>query len=152
MPPGFRQSLDVSRRHQEISMIEALSLSVVVLAGLYFIALAATSLFVPAQADRFLLGFASSPLKHFAELILRFLVGGALVLHAPHMYLSRAFSLFGWILLGTTVCLFLIPWRWHSRFAQHAVPWATRYMALIGLASLALGGLILAAVIRGSAA
>ncbi len=132
-------------------MIEILSLSIVILAGLYFIALAGVSLFIPAQANRFLLGFAGSLQKHFSELFLRFLAGGALVIHAPQMYLSGVFSLFGWVLLLTTAALLMIPWKWHRRFAQFAVPKATQYIKLIGLVSLTLGGFILAAIIRGSA-
>lgn len=131
-------------------MIGALALTVVVLTGLYFIALGAASLFVPAQAKRFLLGFAGSALTHYTELILRFAVGFALVLHAPRMLLPGVFTLFGWVLLVTTVGLFRIPWRWHHRFAKQAVPKAARYITLVGLASFAIDGLILAAVVRGA--
>lgn len=133
-------------------MLEALALSVVVVTALYFCALAAACLLMPAQAKGFLLGFANSPRAHYAELFIRFLVGGSLVVSAPRMFGSGAFSVFGWVLLATTACLLLLPWRWHHRFAQQAVPRATRYITLIGLSSLALGGLILVAVIRGSAA
>jgi hypothetical protein len=135
-----------------MSMIEALALAVVMLAGLYFIALAAVSLFMPAQANRFLLGFAGSPSKHYAEMILRFVVGAALVLQAPRMYLSGAFNLFGWALIITTAFILVLPWRWHHRFAQQVVPLATRYITLVGLVSFVLGGSILMAVVRGSAA
>ena len=135
-----------------MSMIEVSAFAVVVLTGLYFIALAAVALFTPARANRFLLGFAGSPSKHYTELFLRLVVGGALVLQAPRMFLPGAFSLFGWVLLVTTACLLVIPWRWHHRFAKQMVPRATRYITLIGLASFALGGFILAAVTRGSAA
>ncbi len=133
-------------------MIEVLARTVVVLVGLYFIALAAVSLLAPTRANRFLLGFADSALKHYAELFLRFVVGAALLVSAPRMLLPDVFTLFGWVLLVTTAGLLLIPWRWHQRFAHWAVPRATRHIALIGLASLALGGFILAAVVRGSAA
>ncbi|KGM53126.1 hypothetical protein N800_11085 [Lysobacter daejeonensis GH1-9] len=133
-------------------MIEVLALVVVVLTGLYFIALGAISLFIPVLASRFLLGFADSAIKHFAELSLRFLAGCALTLYAPQMLFPDIFTLFSWVLLVTTAFLFLVPWRWHHRFAQQAVPKATRHTTLIGLVSLALGGFILAAVVRGSAA
>ncbi len=132
-------------------MIEVLALTVVVLAGLYFIALAAASLFSPASASRFLLGFANSALKHYAEMLSRIAVGAALILHAPGMLLSNAFSLFGWLLLVTTAGLLLVPWRWHHRVAKHVVPMAIRHITLVGLVSLVLGGLILVAVMRGSA-
>ena len=133
-------------------MVEILSLGTVVLAGLYFIALAGVSLFIPAQAKRFLLGFAGSFQKHFVELFLRLLVGAAFVLHAPQTSLSVVFSSFGWVLLLTTAALLIIPWKWHRRFAQYSVPKATQYIKLIGWVSLALGGFILAAVFGGSAA
>ena len=133
-------------------MLEALALTVVVLTGFYFCALGAASLFVPAKANRFLLGFASSPRVHYIELSIRLLVGAALLIHAPRMFAPDAFRLFGWILLITTACLLLFPWRWHQWFAQQAVPRATSYIKVIGICSLALSGLILAAVIRGSAA
>lgn len=133
-------------------MIEVLAFVVVVLAGLYLIALAAVSLTIPTHANRFLLGFAGTPLKHYSELFLRFVVGGAFVLQAPRMLVPSAFSLFGWVLIVTTACLLFIPWRWHHRFAQQAVSRAIRYITLIGLVSFVLGGLILAAVMRGSAA
>jgi hypothetical protein len=135
-----------------MSMIEVLALTVVVLAGLYFIALAAASLFLPVRANRFLLGFADSAPKHYAEMFLRVVVGAALILHAPRMLHSGAFTIFGWLLLLTTACLLLVPWRWHHRFAQHVVPLAIRHITLVGLVSLVLGGLILAAVVRGSGA
>ena len=133
-------------------MIEHFALAVVVLAALYLLALGAASLVVPARASRFLLGFAASQPVHFAELLLRLVVGAALLLSAPRMSLPDAFNFFGWVLLVTTACLLLVPWRWHRRFARYAVPHAIRYITLVGVASLALGGLILAAVSRGSAA
>lgn len=132
-------------------MIEALALAVVVVTGLYFCALAAASLLVPAKASRFLLGFASSPRVHYIELSVRLLVGAALLIYAPRMFAPGVFSLFGWLLVITTVCLLLLPWRWHHRFAQQAVPRAISHIKVIGISSLVLGGLILAAVVRGNA-
>ena len=133
-------------------MLDALALTVVVLTGIYFCAFGTASLFVPAKANRFLLGFASSPSVHYIELFVRLLVGTALLIHAPRMLAPDAFRLFGWILLITTACLLLFPWRWHHWFAQQVVPRAIPYIKVIGICSLALSGLILAAVICGNAA
>ena len=135
-----------------MSLLEVLALAVVVLAGAYLLALGVASLFSPMRASQFLLGFASSRSVHFVEMFLRVVVGAALVLHAPRMSLSGAFSLFGWVLVVTTACLLLLPWQWHHRFARQAVPLFTRHIALIGLVSLAIGGLILGAVARGNTA
>ena len=134
------------------SMIESLASGIVVLAGLYLCALAAASFFVPSLANRFLLGFANSKRVHFIELLIRFVVGGAFVIHASRMFVPGVFRLFGWVLVVTTVCLLFLPWQWHHRFAQYAVPRATRYITFIGLCSLALGLFILIAVIHGHTA
>ncbi len=135
-----------------MSLLETIALAVVLLAGVYLLALGAASLAVPARAKRFLLAFASSRSVHFFELSLRFVAGAALLSYAPRMSFPGAFNLFGWVLIVTTAFLLLIPWQWHHRFAQQAVPYATRHIGLVGLASLVIGGLILGAVVRGSAA
>jgi len=85
-PPGAIQSYQVT------SMLEIISLGTVVLTGLYFIALAGVSLFIPEQAKRFLQGFVGSLQKHFSELFLRSLVGIAFVFHAPQMNYSVVYS------------------------------------------------------------
>jgi hypothetical protein len=131
-------------------VIEVLALSVVIAGGLFFISLGFVSLLSPAHASRFLLGFAGSATKHYAELAVRFLAGGAFVIAAPAMRVSGMFSLLGWTLLATTTALLLIPWRWHHRFARRAVPEALRFLPLVGTSSAALGGLVLWAVFRGS--
>lgn len=135
-----------------MSISEVGALAIVALAGAYLLVLGAMSLLAPSRASRFLLGFAGSRTKHYAELFLRFALGAAFVLHAPRMLLSDVFNLFGWVLLVTTACLLLLPWRWHHRFARQAVSRATRHIALIGVASSALGGFILLAVVRGGGA
>ena len=133
-------------------VIEAIALGGVISAGLFFIALGSTSIIAPRRASQFLLGFPGSPRKHYAELAFRFLIGGSLVASAPLMLFPNAFFLFGWVLLATTAALLLVPWRWHHHFAARAVPAALRFLPLIGVSSVALGGLVLVAVIRGSAA
>jgi hypothetical protein len=133
-------------------VIEAIPLAVVAIAALFFVALGAASLVAPARAGRFLLAFANSPSKHYAELAARFLVGGAFLLAAPYVLWPGAFNLFGWVLVATTAGLLLIPWRWHHRFARRAVPEALRFLPLVGVASIVLGGLVLWAVVRGHAA
>lgn len=134
-----------------MSLVTPLALCVVVAVALYMLTLGAASLFAPGRASRFLLGFAGSPSVHFLELSLRLIAGAALVLYAPHMRFSTAFELIGWVLLSTTACLLLVPWRWHRAFSQRMVPRATRFIALIGVTSLSFGGLVLFAVIGGRA-
>lgn len=133
-------------------MIETLSLALVATAGIFLCALGVVSLVSPPHAKRFLLGFAGSPSKHYAELAVRILVGSAFVMAAPHTPWPVALGVFGWVLLGTTGILLLVPWRWHHRFARWAVPEALRFLPLVGVTSLALGAIFLVAAVRGYAA
>ena len=127
-------------------MIEPLAAAVVLLAGLYLACLGAVSLAAPAIARRFLLGFASSRARHYLELALRLVVGGAFLLCAPVLQFPLAFTAFGGAIVLTSVGLLLVPWRWHRHFAQQAVPRALRFLPLLGVASLLLGGFVLFAV------
>lgn len=131
-------------------MLSTLALMTVMLTGLYFVALALVSLRKPERAASFLLGFASSAAAHYLELFLRLVIGGAFVLRAPLMAFPEIFSIMGWVLLGTSAGLLLIPWQWHQRFAQHVVPQALRYLKLMGLCSFALGIFIIASATLGS--
>ena len=135
-----------------MSLVDGFANVVVVLAGLYMLALGVASLVVPVRASKFLLSFAGSQSAHFTELLLRLAAGAAFVLYAPHMSVPGAFNLFGWVLIVTTTCLVFIPWRRHRHFAQQSVPRATRHITLLGLVSLTIGALIFAAVSRGSTA
>lgn len=128
-------------------MINLLASILVLLTGLYLIGLAVFSLLSPARATRFLGSFASSAFTHYLELVLRLIAGGAILLYAPQMLFSGFFLIFGWVLVVTTVGLFAVPWQWHHRFAQWGVPYATRNLRLVAVASFVLGGFVLASVI-----
>ncbi len=134
-----------------MKFIDILAIVVVVLAGLYLIVLGATKLVVPARTSRFLLGFVGSRKLHLVEMLLRLIVGAAMLQLAPRMIWPTAFNLFGWMVIGTTTLLLLVPWRVHQGFAQQSVPRALRFLPLIGVASLAFGVLMIAAVVRGIA-
>jgi uncharacterized protein YjeT (DUF2065 family) len=132
-------------------MTGILASAVVVLAGLYFVTLAVASFLAPGRVERFLSGFAGSAAAHYAELVIRLVVGGSFLLQSADMLFPPVFRLFGWILVITTVVLFAVPWRWHHRFAQQTVPYAVRHLRLFGVASFVLGGFILTSVICGAA-
>jgi hypothetical protein len=109
----------------------------------YFLLLGVISLFRPNMAKRFLLGFANSALKHYTELCIRFMVGGALLLFAATSAYSMALNAAGWLLIGTTAVMALVPWRLHDRFTRASVPKALNYLPIIGVASLGLAGFLL---------
>lgn len=124
-------------------VVDGLALLGVLLAGLYLLGLALLSFIAPALAQRFLLGFAGSAATHGLELALRIVAGGAFVIRAPLMMFPEAFSLFGWGLILTSACLLALPWRWHQRFAQRAVPLALRGLGAVAMVSLAMGGFVI---------
>jgi hypothetical protein len=115
---------------------------VVLAATVYLLALGGGALVRPERTKRFLGGLAGSARIHFTELALRVIIGGALVLSAPRLAFGPALAIFGWVLIGSSLALALVPWRLHHRFAAWSVPQATQHMPLIGVASIA-GGLFL---------
>jgi len=111
--------------------------------GLYLVGLAALALIRPALVRRFLDAFARSARAHYTEQATRLLVGAAVVLFAPSMWFPNLFAIFGWVVVGTTVGMLLIPWQWHHRFAEWAIPFAVRRLWLLGLGAAVVGCLIL---------
>jgi hypothetical protein len=120
-------------------------------AGIYFVCFGLGCFFAPERISRFLHGFASSAIKHYAELAVRLVVGGALIRCGPSMLLPTAFVVLGWVFVGTTAVLFCIPWSWHRRIAERSVPRAVRHLGAIGAVALAFGVGTIAALLGGPA-
>lgn len=133
-------------------MLLIVARTIMAAAAIYFLVLGAIALVRPTNARAFLLGFADTSLKHYAELAVRLIVGGAMLLVARDSAYSTALAAFGWLLVVSTAFMALMPWRLHHRFAQSAVPRALRYLPLIGVSSLIMGGLLFWAATVGNAA
>lgn len=116
---------------------------IIVAVAIYLLALGAIALYRPTTARGFLLGFADTAPKHYAELIARLLAGGSLLIIAGDSAYSVMLAVSGCILIVSTTLMALMPWRLHNRFARFAVPKALRFLPLIGVSSLILGGLLL---------
>ena len=126
--------------------------TILVVVAIFFLLLGLIALIRPSIAGRFLLGFAGSALKHYVELGVRFVVGGAMLVVAPHSTYSVALTVFGWLLIVTTAVMAIVPWRIHRRFAEASVPKALRFLPMIGVSSLVLGGLLSWSTFTASAA
>ena len=124
-------------------IVNALSGIVVVGFGLFLIGLAALIIAMPSRAERFLKGFASSAVTHYAEQALRLVVGAALVSFAGSMRYPELFNVFGWLIIVSTAGLLLIPWQWHNRFGTLVMPPVFRRMRLFALGACVLGAFIL---------
>lgn len=122
-----------------MKILDFLPLILICLTAVYCVALGMIALIKPETAARFLLGFANSMFLHYTELLLRLAIGFAFVLRSPNMLLTDIFHWFGWILIGTTACLFLVPWQSHRKFTLYVVPHANRFLKLIGVTSLIAG-------------
>lgn len=116
--------------------------AVVLAFGLTLIGLAAWILAVPERAAKFLRGFASSARAHYTEQVLRLIAGAAVVVFAAEMRFASAFRVFGWLLVVTAAGLLLMPWRWHRRFGEWAIPLAIRHIRLYAFAAFLLGAVI----------
>lgn len=93
--------------------------------------------------ERFLQKFASTAEAHYLEQGLRMLMGVAFIVYAPHMLYPVVFGSLGWLLVGTTLALVLVPWKLHQRYAQWAIPLVLKYLWLYGLVAFLLGLFIL---------
>lgn len=111
--------------------------------GVCLIGFAVSVVVIPARAARFLTGFASSARAHYTEQVLRLVAGAAIVVFAAEMRFPALFSIFGWILVVTAAALLVVPWRWHHRFGQWAIPLAIRHIKLYALGAFVLGSFIL---------
>lgn len=111
--------------------------------GAGLIGLALVAAVKPPRAERFLRCFASSATAHFTEQASRLILGAALVIFAPSMWHQDLFEILGWLMIVTAVGLMLIPWRWHHKFGQWAIPLAIRHLKLFAVGAVALGLFIL---------
>ena len=122
---------------------------VVVAFGLFLIALTGVAVAKPAIAERFVTAFASSARTHYAEQILRLLIGAALVVLAPTMWQPKIFWLLGWAVVMSSVALMCVPWQWHHRFAERVLPTVVAHLQLCAVGPFVFGALLLYAVFAG---
>ena len=123
-------------------MLQHTAMAIVLLSAIFLIILACLSLFTPKHAIRFLGGFASSAKTHYLEMIIRLIVGTAFIINAQNMLYSKVFLIFGWLLVGSTAILILLPWRWHNLFGQKIASPVIQQAWLIGIGSFLLGSFI----------
>jgi hypothetical protein len=125
------------------SVVDTMALAVLTLFGMFLIALGLAAHFTRQRAIGFLSGFAQTPAKHYLELAVRALVASAFLQIAPKVGHTHLLAGIGWILLGTTIVLAVVPWRVHQRFAASAVPKAAQFISVIGVFALAAGSALI---------
>lgn len=134
-----------------MEFMNTLAGAIVVLAGIWLIGLATVAFARPERAKHFLGRFASSAISHFLEVFLRIIVGTGFVIYSTQLRPSIVFTVFGWLLILTSVVLLFVPWKLHRRFADWSLPLATGRMMLFGLVSYFAGIVILFSFFLGPA-
>ncbi|MFT3745689.1 MAG: hypothetical protein QM785_15545 [Pyrinomonadaceae bacterium] len=129
-------------------MLDLATYLVITLWAAFLIILGIVTFVAPERAKAFLLAFAQTPAKHYLEMLFRLAVGASLIVQAPRTEFPPGFAVFGWMIVGTSTVLLLLPWRWHKKFGQAAVPKAVRYIGLMGMAAIAFGSVVLIALLR----
>jgi hypothetical protein len=125
---------------------------VVVAFGLLLIVFTGVAFAKPAIAEAILMRFASSARTHYAEQIVRLLIGAALVVLSPAMWQPTMFWLIGWAIVVGSAALICVPWHWHHRLGQRMLPIVVRHLGLYAVGTLIFGALLICGVFAGSGA
>jgi hypothetical protein len=128
----------------------AAALVILWLAAAYLVALGLVAIVRPTIAQRFLGGFAQTGVANWAEAIIRFMIGLAMVVAAPVLPFQPFFMIAGGFLMLTALAMPLLADR-HRDLAARSVAAVAPFMRLIGLVSLVGGavlGFILSAVLE----
>ena len=96
---------------------------VVILGGVWLIAVSCFMLARPQTALRCLGKMASTNLINYAEISSRMIWGIALVLAAELLKFPEVFRILGLFLAATSAVLFLVPRKWHAGYASY---WSNR--------------------------
>lgn len=121
---------------------------VAVAAGVWLIGLGVWMALSPGRALTALAAMGGSPLVHFGEMIIRLLIGAALVGAGPASRCPQLIALIGWFLIVSALVLMVLPRRWHAAYSTW---WAARIprvaVRLVAPASM-LGGAALIRALR----
>jgi hypothetical protein len=108
-------------------LLQTVSLCLVLLAAIWLVGVGLLMAFRPAYAahlcDRMGAELQASNWRvHVPEQLLRVLAGGALILRAAASKAPLFFSIFGWILVVSSIILLVLPVRVHGGFGHFLRP------------------------------
>lgn len=120
----------------------------VVLAGVWLIAVGLVAFCRPLTANRLVRKAASTNLINYTELTLRGMGGLALVWSAEVSRFPEVFRVYGWVVVATTAVLLLVPREWHARYAIWCSERLTpSYLRIASPVSIGLGIFLIYAVL-----
>lgn len=115
-----------------------LARTLIILSGLWLIAVSLFMIYRPLRALGALSNFASTNLINYTEISLRMLVGVAFIMAAREWQMSFLFNMFGWFLAISAAILFVVPRKWHHNYALYwsrkLTPFYVRAFAPLSLA------------------
>jgi hypothetical protein len=126
-----------------MTTMSAVAGAILVAFGLFLVGLTVVVFATPAVAERFFMSFASSARTHYAEQIVRLLIGASLIIRSGAMLQPKVFWLVGWGIVLSSLVLILTPWQWHDRFGEEVRPRLIRHMKLFAVGLLAFGVLLI---------
>ncbi len=121
--------------------------SVVVLFGLFLIAVGFLMLIAPKKARASLQKAGSTNIINYAEITIRMIPAAALILVADLSKFPESFKILGWFMVATSLILYLVPRKIHHNYALRCAKILTPdYIRLISPFSMLFGSIIIYAV------
>ena len=125
-------------------MIIELAKWVVIFFGIFIIIIGFVMLINPTKARNTLRKAGSTNFINYAEITLRLIPAIALILCSELSKFPLAFKIFGWIMLITSLILYVVPRKIHHKFSMKSADILKPfYFQLISPVAFLLGGLIL---------
>ena len=121
---------------------------IVVLFGVFLIAVGFLMLLSPNKARDFIRKAGSTNFINYTEITIRIIPAAGLVLYAEFSKFPEAFKLLGWFMIATSFVLYFVPRKMHHNYAlRSAELLKPGYVRLISPFSMAFGGLLIYAVV-----
>ena len=125
-------------------MIIAISKWIIILFAVFIIFIGFIMLFNPKKARATLRKAGSTNFINYAEITMRLIPAVALVLYAHSAKFPEAFQIFGWIMIITSLILYLVPRKIHQQFSMKGADILKPiYFQLISPFAFLFGGLML---------
>jgi uncharacterized membrane protein YfcA len=125
-------------------MITSLVKWTTVLFGVFIIFVGLLMLFAPKKARAILRKAGSNNFINYAEITVRLIPAAAMILYSDFSKLPIAFKIFGWIMVITSLILYLIPRKTHHNFSMKSADILKPiYFQLISPFAMLFGALIL---------
>lgn len=129
-------------------MIEIIAKSTVIGFGIFIIGCGLLMLFAPKKANDYLRKFGSTNFINYAELLIRMLIGIALILVSDISKSPFIVDIFGWFMLITALILCCVPRQIHHNFSLKAADTLKPlYFQIISPFSFLFGAIVIYAVL-----